>query len=262
MDGSVTIGVSVDSSSVTASLEALESRISSLASLLNAESASGFGEGFAASLASLAEAIASQSANIYSAVRSVALSAAGAFSSVPWRETGSSAASSVASGMSSGSTEIAGSASLAAQAAAAAFSEGGWHSIGANMISGVAAGVRSAGAEVVSAIRAVSRDAEEAVKSYYKIQSPSALMRDEVGVMISRGIAEVILAGGGAVEYALSGLVPAEAGGRGASRGSAERNGTGRGIVQNIYLRDSDSSPYRTAKRIRKESEAARRYEE
>ena len=164
--------------------------------------------------------------------------------------------------MSSGSAEIAGSASLAAQAAAAAFSEGGWHSIGANMISGVAAGVRAAGAEVVSAIRAVSRDAEEAVKSYYKIQSPSALMRDEVGVMISRGIAEGILAGGGAVEYALSGLVPADAGGRGASRGSAEGNGTGRGIVQNIYLRDSDSSPYRTAKRIRKESEAARRYEE
>lgn len=261
MDGSVTIGVSLDTSSVSASLEALESRIGSLAVLLNSQSATGFGESFAASLSSLADAVASKSAGICSAVRSLALSAAGAFSAVPWHDTGLGAASSVSAGMSAGSGEISESASLAARGAAAAFSEGGWRSVGASMISGVAAGVRAAGAEVVSAIRAVSRDAEQAVKSYYRIQSPSALMRDEVGVMISRGIAEGILSGGGAVEHALAEAASVGAVGRGASRGVSVRDG-GRGLVQNIYLRDSDASPYRTAKRIRKESEAAKRYEE
>ena len=69
--------------------------------------------------------------------------------------------------------------------------------------------------------------------------------------MISRGIAQGIAQGASEVGVTLgadSGPAAAQARQVGeAAKGS---------LTQNIYLRDEDSSPYRTARRIRRESEA------
>ena len=153
--------------------------------------------------------------------------------------------------MTSGGAAVAQAVSGIASQAAGAFSAGGWYGVGASMMQGVAEGVRAAGAEVTAAIRAVSAEAEAAVKSYYAIASPSRLMRDEVGVMISRGIAEGITDGAPYVREAMSG---AWSGVRGSGAGVVQEGG--RSVTQNIYLRDTDASPYRTARRIRRESEA------
>lgn len=127
-----------------------------------------------------------------------------------------------------------------------------WEAVGEDMMSGIASGISSAGTEVLAAIRSVAKQAETAVKEYYDIRSPSGLMREEVGVMISRGIAEGILSGAGFVNRAM------ETVGAGAERSRRTENGAvgNRNVTQNIYLRDSDPSPYKTARRIRRESEA------
>lgn len=129
---------------------------------------------------------------------------------------------------------------------------GVWEAVGEDMMAEMASGISSAGTEVLAAIRSVAKQAETAVKEYYDIRSPSGLMREEVGVMISRGIAEGILSGAGFVNRAL------ETVGAGAERIRRTENGAAgnRSVTQNIYLRDSDSSPYKTARRIRRESEA------
>ena len=77
-------------------------------------------------------------------------------------------------------------------------------------------------------------------------------MRDEVGVMISRGIAEGILSGASYVNGAIAEVYGTrEFGHNASSSGGMQGN-----VTQNIYLRDDDVSPYRTARRIRRESEA------
>ncbi|MBQ9718982.1 MAG: hypothetical protein IJV76_13410, partial [Clostridia bacterium] len=167
-------------------------------------------------------------------------------------EAGLLSAAALTGGISSGGGSVVSAAQSIARSAAASFDEGPWSSIGTNMMSGIAEGIYAAGAEVVAAIREVAREAEEAVKEYYAIRSPSALMRDEVGVMISRGIAEGILSGAGFVRGAMENV------GRSADRVRMTEGSPagGRSVTQNIYLRDNDVSPYKTARRIRRESEA------
>jgi len=210
-DGSVTIGVVLDTAAFAASIAAMQGQLSAMA-----------------------------------------LSAASMFVNSGWAEAGQLAASAMAGGITAGGGMVAAAVQSVSQAALAAFDSGGWSSVGANIMSGIASGIYAAGAEVIAAINTVSRNTEEAVKEYYAIRSPSALMRDEVGVMISRGIAEGILSGAGFVSGAMESV------GRGADRVRLTEgaSGGGRSVTQNIYLRDSDASPYRTARRIRRESEA------
>ena len=62
--------------------------------------------------------------------------------------------------------------------------------IGLNAMLGMAAGIRAGQSSVVSAMRSAARAAVAAAKSALKIQSPSRVFRDEVGVMIMRGLGE------------------------------------------------------------------------
>lgn len=233
MDGSVTIGVGLDTASFMQSLASLESELSAVGlRIVSALAASLGGDG------------------LVSVVAGAAAACVSAFAGAGWEGAGASAGQSLASGVSRGGAAVASAVSAIASQASGAFSGGGWFGIGASMMQGVAAGVRAARAEVTAAIRAVSAEAEAAVKSYYAIASPSRLMRDEVGVMISRGIAEGITDGAPYVEEAMRGTW---SGGRSVP---VQQPGDSRAVTQNIYLRDTDASPYRTARRIRKESEA------
>ena len=233
MDGSVTIGVGLDLASFTESLASLESELSAVGPrIVSALTASLGGD------------------RLVSVVAGAAAACVSAFAGAGWEGAGASAAESLAAGVGSGAAAVTQAVSSVAQQAAGAFSGGGWTGIGAAMKQGVAEGVRAAGSEVTAAIRAVSAEAEAAVKSYYAIASPSRLMRDEVGVMISRGIAEGILEGAPAVREAMNGAWHG-----GESMRLPAQDGS-RSVTQNIYLRDTDASPYRTARRIRKESEA------
>lgn len=62
-------------------------------------------------------------------------------------------------------------------------------SIGANIVSGIVSGIQSKLGSIASSLLSGVNDAISAVKSKLGIHSPSRLMRDEVGVMIGRGMA-------------------------------------------------------------------------
>ena len=256
-DGSVTIGVALDTAAFAASVSGIQGQLSGMAasinqSLTNAFSGASVDASLVAAIANLAAGVTAASGSVEAAMAALAVSASAAFAGNGWGEAGALAANEIAGGVSAGGGAVVAAVQSVANQALSAFSAGTWSSIGADMMSGIASGIYAAGAEVVAAINAVASQAEDAVKEYYDIQSPSGLMRDEVGVMISRGIAEGILSGAGFVNRAMEQV------GSGTERVRRTDFGTtgNRSVTQNIYLRDSDTSPYKTARRIRRESEA------
>lgn len=258
-DGSVTIGVVLDTAAFTASVSGIQGQLSGLAasinqSLTNAFSGAAVDASLVAAIANLAAGVTAASGSVEAAMTALAASASTAFAGGGWGEAGSMAAQGIAGGISSGGGAVIAAVQSVANQALSAFTSGSWSSIGHDMMSGVAAGVRAAGDDVTAAINSVAREAEESIKKYYDIKSPSGRMRDEVGVMISRGIAEGILSGAGFVNRAM------ETVGIGTEHARRTESGTSgygnRSLTQNIYLRDNDASPYKTARRIKRESEA------
>lgn len=257
-DGSVVIGVELDTAAFSASAARMEGQIMTLGSRLNASltaslAGTGTADGMSAVFAGITASASAMAQTLAASMRTAAANAITAFTGAGWSQAGTAAGNALSGGIRAGSGSISIAVRDAADTARTAFSGGSWSSVGTNMMSGIASGIRSAGAEVIAAIRAVSEQTEFAVKDYFQIQSPSVTMRDEVGVMISRGIAEGITGGASFVEQAVSSLY---GGTRESLTGTA---GNARPVTQNIYLRDSDTSPYRTARRIKRESEAAAR---
>lgn len=258
-DGSVVIGVALDTSAFLSSVNALEGQMTEMGNRMNtllgaSFSGSGWSEQAAAAMAGVSATMLAMTGSLAAQMKASADGAIASFTGAGWQAAGAQASLGIAGGITAGSGQITGAIASLASRLTEAFRGGDWSAIGANMMAGVAGGITSAGAEVVAAIRQVSAEASAAIKDFYGIQSPSALMRDEVGVMISRGIAEGILDGASFVQSAaaevgsavtVSGRTPA-----------GEGAGSSHSVTQNIYLRDSDASPYRTARRIRKESEA------
>lgn len=255
-DGSVVIGVQLDTAAFAASAVQLENQIMSLGTRLNASltaslAGAGVGDGMAGVFMGITAAASSLAQNLSNIMRTAAADAISGFTGAGWASAGSTAVSSLGDGVRAGSGKVTGAVRETASQAKNAF-DTDWGGIGSGMMSGIASGIRAAGAQVIAAIEEVSRQTEGAVKAHFKINSPSVVMRDEVGVMISRGIAEGITGGAGFIREAADSVYS----------GTRERLTpvqNGGSVTQNIYLRDSDTSPYQTARRIKRESEAALR---
>lgn len=253
-DGSVTIAAILDTGAFQASVTALEGQLAGLAvRLQNAVSAAAAGMGtdnaVSGILASLTGALDGLGTVMTAAAGDAARAAVLAFGSADWQGGGTQAAKGMTNGFAAGAAQIPVLAGQTAQNARNAFG-GDWHAVGANMTGSIAAGIHAGAGSVVSAMAAVAAKAMAAAKDALQIQSPSGKMRDEVGVMLSRGIAEGILAGSGAIESAL-----AEVGGRTGVPASEVSGGVKGNLQQNIYLRTGTASPYQTARAIRQQSE-------
>ena len=72
------------------------------------------------------------------------------------------------------------------------FSEIDWGEVGSNIISGIAKGITGAVGKIKEAAEGAARKAYETAKKALGLNSPSKLMRDEVGKFIPAGIAEGI----------------------------------------------------------------------
>ena len=68
-----------------------------------------------------------------------------------------------------------------------------WGGLGRNVIEGIKNGLMNAGGAIKDAIVGLAKGAWNAVKSFFGIASPSKLMRDTVGVMVGRGLANGII---------------------------------------------------------------------
>lgn len=73
-----------------------------------------------------------------------------------------------------------------------AFTSVNWGEVGLNIITGIAAGIAGAAGQLVDAAMNAANDALKWVKDKLGIHSPSTVFRDQVGVMIGRGMAEGI----------------------------------------------------------------------
>lgn len=90
--------------------------------------------------------------------------------------------------------------------AMAAFKSINWLSLGTNIISGIVSGVTGGAGRIAEAAKNAAKNAFEAAKNFLGIKSPSRLFRDQVGKMISAGMALGIEDGEGAVLSAIEGL--------------------------------------------------------
>lgn len=70
------------------------------------------------------------------------------------------------------------------------FTSQNWGSIGSNILSGIAAGIRNGVSTIMNAAREAASSALSAAKNFLGIHSPSRKFRDEVGKMVSLGIAK------------------------------------------------------------------------
>lgn len=70
------------------------------------------------------------------------------------------------------------------------FTSQNWGSIGSNIISGIAAGIRNGVSTIINAARDAASAALNAAKSFLGIASPSKKFRDEVGKMLTKGMAK------------------------------------------------------------------------
>lgn len=255
-DGSVVIGVSLDTTNFTRSIELIESRVKGLGSLMSYTLSSSLsGEQFYTSVTSAFERIASSVSTsfsgVFSTVTDAASNAVTTFEDGAWEGAGLSASTGISEGMLAGYQAISSAASSIMQKIKEEFSSG-WFEIGRNVSAGIASGIAAGEDDVAEAADRVATGTVNTLKKHYMISSPSALMRDEIGVMISRGIAEGITEGASYINAALNDVYSSDRALSGRERESTRQNN----LTQNIYLRDTDYSPYKTAKRIRRESEA------
>ena len=71
-----------------------------------------------------------------------------------------------------------------------AFKEIEWADLGKNLIEGVINGVKNAAGTLIETFKELAKSALGAVKDFFKIKSPSGVMRDQVGKMLPAGMAE------------------------------------------------------------------------
>lgn len=79
-----------------------------------------------------------------------------------------------------------------------------WIGIGKSIIDGIVAGIKSVGKNILGALSGAVTSAIDGVKGFLQIHSPSRLMRDEIGMPISEGIAAGIKKGSGTIYDAMA----------------------------------------------------------
>ena len=81
-----------------------------------------------------------------------------------------------------------------------------WAELGRAIIDGIAAGIRAGATAIADAARSAAKAALDAAKGFLGIDSPSKVMKAEVGIQIARGWAEGIRAGVKEIDAAISGI--------------------------------------------------------
>ena len=252
-DGSITIAALLDTGAFQSSVTALENELSSLSVRLqgavSAAAAAGTGSAMTSMIGSINQALDGLRITAGTAAQGAAQAAILTFGSGDWAGTGAKASGSLANGFQSGTSRISEAASRTAQNVRSAF-QGDWYAVGSGISNSIAAGISASAGSVTSAMAAVASKAMAEAKDILQIRSPSARMREEVGVMLSRGIAEGILDGQGYITSALAET------GKSVHAPTLQTLSEGsRSYQQNIYLQESTTSPYQAARAIRQQSE-------
>lgn len=85
-----------------------------------------------------------------------------------------------------------------------AFKDADWASIGHNIINGIVNGIKSLAGNIANAAKSAASAALDGVKSLLGIHSPSRVFRDQVGLMIGKGLAIGIVQSGSYVQDSMN----------------------------------------------------------
>jgi phage-related protein len=107
-------------------------------------------------------------------------------------EAGWEMAKSIAQGIWDGAVELTAVVPRLFESMKGAFGDINWAELGTNMINGIVSGVKKAATWLVDSVVDAADNALGGVKDFLGIESPSTVMRDQVGAMIGAGIAEGI----------------------------------------------------------------------
>lgn len=123
-----------------------------------------------------------------------------------------------------------------------------WKTLGVNIMEGIIKGLKSAISRIVEVAKDIAKRLLDEVKNALGIESPSRVFREEVGVMVARGMALGITDGTPLVEKAMADLadlatadmistlrISTQGRKTGVGEGNARYNGFGVQVVQNIY---------------------------
>lgn len=134
-------------------------------------------------------AISSVASLIPNILKSIGGTAIDFFKSVDWLGAGSKVIGIVINGISSVAGKVADKLKSIGEDAWDAFCDINWFDLGSNVISGIVDGLRAGVDWIKDAARDVAQRAKDAAESLLGISSPSKVFRDEVGLMISKGLA-------------------------------------------------------------------------
>ena len=117
--------------------------------------------------------------------------------------------------------------------------------VGTQVISGIIGGIRSSTSSLFTTLRNVAANMLSTLKSALGIQSPSRLMRDEVGVQIGAGIAQGMLDSRGAIASASQTLAADAASGMGVIQSGGTSGAAVRaagGLLRNAFAASTAST--------------------
>lgn len=134
-------------------------------------------------------AISSVASLIPNILKSIGNTAIDFFKSVDWVGVGSKVINFILNGIKSVAGIIADKLRSIGEDAWNAFSNINWFDLGSNVISGIVDGLRAGVGWITDAARSVAQKAKDAAEDLLDINSPSRVFRDEVGLMISKGLA-------------------------------------------------------------------------
>lgn len=143
---------------------------------------------------------------IWDGLKSVGTIASHNFEEVDWKQVGRNVINFIVTGLKSIGSFIWGALKEIGQSAVGAITSINWVQQGIDIINGIISGIKQFGSQIGDTILGFAQGALDKVKNFFKIGSPSKLMRDEIGKWIPLGIAEGIDMEAGAVTDAMNKL--------------------------------------------------------
>jgi len=151
-------------------------------------------------------AIMSAGSLIWDGLRAIGQKAAEWFSNIDWGNLGKSVIYGILNGLAAVIARLWEAFTTVAKNIFKSFTGIDWKGIGGNIISGIVGGINQFGHYIWDTLRQWASNAWENVKAFFRIGSPSKLMRDSIGKWIPLGMAEGIEDEGNAVVKAMNGI--------------------------------------------------------
>lgn len=144
--------------------------------------------------------------NLWSALKTIGETAGSWFQNIDWKQVGINILNFIVTGVKSVGSFVWGALQEIGQSALGAITSLDWVQQGINIINGIINGIKQFGSQIGETVLGFAQDALDKVKNFFKIGSPSKLMRDAIGKWIPLGIAEGIKEESDSVLEAMDGI--------------------------------------------------------